>query len=162
MQVKRRYRLRKDEVKRLVRETAEKFGEATGKLVEEGIEVLELEDGREIILAGGRGILFRAPSGLFPTLAATDVIQLRRVLVNMGAVPHVTNGADVMAPGVISADPEIKAGEVVVVVDERHRKSLAIGLALLPGTGMKGPSGKVVKNLHHVGDEVWRAIREKS
>lgn len=122
---------------------------------------MELEDGREIILTGGRGVLFRAPEGFFPVLTALDLVPLRRVVVDMGAVPHVANGADIMAPGVVSADLEIKAEETVVVVDERHGKPLAVGLALHPGAELKGPKGKAVKNLHHVGDEVWGLLQEK-
>ncbi|MDI6883686.1 MAG: RNA-binding protein [Hadesarchaea archaeon] len=159
MSLKRRYRLRRKELKQLAREVGEKFGENIGKLVDEGAEILKLESGREVVLAGDRAILFRTLEGLFPVLTAADLIPLRRVVVDMGAVPHVANGADIMGPGVVSAEQDIKTGETVIVTDERHGKPLAIGLALRPGTEMKA-GGKVVKNLHHVGDEVWRMLRK--
>jgi len=106
-------------------------------------------------------LFIRSRDGLFPTLHAVDLLQLRRVVIDMGAVPHVAKGADVMGPGVVSADVEIKAGNAVAVVDERHGKPLAIGLALVPGTEMRAPKGKVVKNIHYVGDEVWQFLQEK-
>jgi PUA domain protein len=106
-------------------------------------------------------LFFRKNGLLFPTLKMVDLIQLKRVAVDMGAVPHVVNGADVMSPGIVSADPEIKAGDVVVVVDERHGKPLAIGLALLDGSAMRAPKGKAVKNIHHVGDEIWRLLEAR-
>ena len=158
--MKRRYWLRKDETKQLAHE-AEKFGEDISKLLERGVELLELADGRAIVLAGEKMLFIRSRDGLFPTLHAVDLLQLRRVVIDMGAVPYVAKGADVMGPGVVSADVEIKAGNAVAVVDERHGKPLAIGLALVPGTEMRVPKGKVVKNIHYVGDEVWQFLQEK-
>jgi PUA domain protein len=67
------------------------------------------------------------------------------------------NGADIMSPGIVFADPEIVAGDLVVVAEEKHRKPLAIGRALIPGTEMKG-EGKAVKSLHHVGDQIWKGL----
>ncbi len=158
--MKRRYWLRKDETKQLVHD-AERFGSDVSKLLKRGAELLELEDGKAIILVGGRGLFIRGRDGLFPALTAVDLLQLRRVVIDMGAVPHVANGADIMGPGVVSADGGIKAGDAVAVVDERHGKPLAVGLALVPGSEMRAPKGKVVKNVHHVGDKAWRFFQEK-
>ena len=69
------------------------------------------------------------------------------------------NGADIMKPGIVSADPEIAVGDLVVIVEERHNKPLAIGRALVAGTEMKG-EGKAVKSLHHVGDAIWKGLEE--
>ncbi len=162
MSIKRRYRLRKSEARQIAREAVEKLGEGVSGLFEEGVEILETEDGKEIILAEGKELFFRTRDGLFPILTAVDAVRLRRVVVDMGAVPHVANGADVMGPGVTSADAEIRAGDIVAVVDERHGKPISVGVALVSGSEMKTPKGKVVENVHHVGDEIWRATREKS
>lgn len=81
----------------------------------------------------------------------------RRVIVDAGAVRFVVNGADIMKPGIVSADPEIAAGDLVVIAEERHKKPLAIGRALVAGTEMKG-EGKAVKSLHHVGDLIWKGL----
>jgi len=48
-------------------------------------------------------------------------------------VRFIVNGADVMNPGIVSADPEIEAGDLVIVAEERHKKPLAVGKALIPG-----------------------------
>jgi PUA domain protein len=156
MPIKRRYHVRRALLKQLTREVAEKFGEPTSELLKGAIEVLKLEGGKEVILASGEALLFRVGDEIFPMLTSLDRIPLKRVVVDMGAVPHVANGADVMAPGVVSADEEITLGEGVMILDERHGKPLAVGQALVPGAEMQGPKGKVVKNLHHVGDEMWR------
>jgi len=81
----------------------------------------------------------------------------RYVTVDMGAVPYVYNGADVMAPGIVDADPEIVPGDFVWIRDERNLRPLAIGEALLSGADMVSQEkGKAVRSIHHVGDELWR------
>jgi PUA domain protein len=61
-----------------------------------------------------------------------------------------------MAPGVVEADPEIKEGDFVIIVEETHRKPLAIGKALMEGPQMvEADSGKAIKSITHVGDKHW-------
>jgi PUA-domain protein len=94
----------------------------------------------------------------FTVLGAIELSpQKRLVVVDSGAVRFVVNGADIMNPGIVYADPEIMAGDLVVVAEEKHRKPLAIGRALLSGPEMKG-EGKAVKSLHHVGDQIWKGL----
>jgi PUA domain protein len=42
-----------------------------------------------------------------------------------------------------------------VVVEESHGKALAVARADTNGDDMIGNSGKVVENLHHVGDDLY-------
>jgi len=80
----------------------------------------------------------------------------RYVTIDMGAVQFIYNGADVMSPGIVDADPEIAAGDIVWIRDVRNLQPLAVGKALMSGAEMKeGQSGKAVKSLHHVGDDIW-------
>lgn len=156
MTIKRRFCPKKDIVRQLRDALVQKFGSGVNELFTGAIEVAELESGGEVLLISGAPIAFRTPDGIFPTLFSANKFQLKRVTVDMGAVPHVAGGADVMAPGVVSAEEGIAPGDCVVVVDERHGKLLAIGTALVGGSAMKGPRGKVIKNLHYVGDEIWK------
>jgi PUA domain protein len=49
---------------------------------------------------------------------------------------------------------------LILIVDERHGKPLAIGLSLCSSEEMKtADRGKVVKNLHYVGDRIWACIK---
>ncbi|MFP4545787.1 MAG: PUA domain-containing protein, partial [Methanomassiliicoccales archaeon] len=83
------------------------------------------------------------------------------VTVDMGAVPHVYNGADVMTPGIVEADPDIEEGDLVWVRDQKNRQPLAVGQALLSGEEMvRSESGKGIRTLHHVGDRLWRYDQE--
>jgi PUA domain protein len=84
--------------------------------------------------------------------------QTKFVTVDMGAVPYVTNGADIMGPGIVDADPMIKEGDMVWIRDIKNLVPLAIGISSLSGEELKkGSKGKAIKTLHNVGDKLWRA-----
>jgi len=84
----------------------------------------------------------------------------RYVTVDMGAVKFVANGADIMAPGIVEADPDVKEGDWVWVRDERNKQPLAVGRALVPAASMVRGKGKAVKSLHYLGDKLWAATAE--
>lgn len=80
----------------------------------------------------------------------------RFVTIDMGAVKFISNGADVMAPGVTDADKEIQVGEPVWVRDEKNHQPLAVGIGLMTGEAMiKSNSEKAVKSVHYIGDGLW-------
>lgn len=82
------------------------------------------------------------------------------VTVDMGAVKFVTNGADVMCPGIVEADAGIAPGAWVWVRDQKNKRPLAVGRALLSGAelarmGKAKEKGKGVETVHFVGDALW-------
>ncbi len=80
---------------------------------------------------------------------------LPSVVVDMGAIKFVVNGADVMRPGIVEIS-SFEEGAFIVVVDVNNRKPLAVGIAMLSSEDMeKSNSGKVIRNIHYVGDEIW-------
>lgn len=81
------------------------------------------------------------------------------VVVDMGAIKFITNGADVMAPGIVDADKNINENDQVWICDEKHHKPLAIGIALMNGEKMLSEKqGKAIKVVHYVGDRLWNLI----
>jgi len=85
----------------------------------------------------------------------------KNVVVDMGAVKFVTNGADVMAPGIVDADEEISKGDQVWICDEKNKKPLAIGIAEINGIDMKNKNdGKAVNTLFYVGDKLWNCLQK--
>ncbi|MCL2786501.1 MAG: RNA-binding protein [Methanomassiliicoccaceae archaeon] len=83
--------------------------------------------------------------------------QRRFVTVDMGAVPYVTNGADIMAPGITDADPDIQADDMVWIRDVKNLVPLAIGISSVSGEELrKGGKGKVIRTIHNVGDKLWK------
>lgn len=114
-------------------------------------------DEYELLLVDGEPLFFLVLGKPFLTVrgALTITPEQRSVLVDAGAVPFVAKGADVMRPGITFAHPDIKEGDLVVVIEETHKKPLAIGRALISGESMKGDSGKAIKTIHSVGDKLW-------
>lgn len=81
------------------------------------------------------------------------------VVIDMGAVKFITNGADVMAPGIVDADKDIIENDQVWICDERYRKPLAVGIALASGEQMiQGKKGKSIRIIHYVGDHIWTFV----
>jgi PUA domain protein len=77
----------------------------------------------------------------------------------MGAVKYVSNGADIMAPGIVDADKEIVVDDLVWIRDEKNLQPLAIGRALMTGIEMiQNNKDKAVKSLHYVNDKLWNAM----
>ncbi|MFH1064693.1 MAG: PUA domain-containing protein, partial [Candidatus Woesearchaeota archaeon] len=95
---------------------------------------------------------------LLPTLRL--ILQdnfLKKVVVDMGAVPFAAKGADMMRPGIIEVDTEVEQDDIVAIVDEKNRKPIAIGQTLFSKDEMlMMDRGKMVLNIHHVGDDIWK------
>ncbi|MEM2915067.1 MAG: DUF1947 domain-containing protein, partial [Candidatus Bathyarchaeia archaeon] len=124
------------------------------------IEVIEMQN-REIYIINDVPLLFRIGEEMVPTLFFNEMISLLpKITVNMGAVPYVCNGADVMAPGIVKIKGDFKDKSLVVVLDEKHEKTIAICRSLFDSKtiGML-KQGKALKNLHYVGDEIWKLIK---
>ena len=84
--------------------------------------------------------------------------EKRFVTVDMGAVKFVTNGADLMGPGITEADDNISVGDLVWIRDEKNKVPLAVGLALRDTADIRSKEkGKAVQMLHFVGDRLWKA-----
>ncbi len=109
------------------------------------------------LFINGRWSFFLCEGAWVPSLflLQEQPTLLPQVVVDMGAVRFVTNGADIMRPGIVSCD-EFPSGAVVAVVDERHKKPLALAQSLYSSSELLGlSSGKVLSSLYYVGDEQW-------
>jgi len=75
---------------------------------------------------------------LIPTLKFKEALQfLPKIIVDMGAVPHICNGADLMAPGIIEILGEFERDSIILIVDEKYGKPLAVGVALFSSEEIK-------------------------
>lgn len=157
MKVKSRVQLRKNVKNKMLKDLVSIFGETMAELENKVMEKVTLDE-YSLILVDGKPLLFEIEGYLFPTVrgALEMGLQKRLVTVDKGAIRFVSNGADIMAPGIVGADSEIKEGDLVIIVEETHRKPLAIGRALMEGTQMvEADSGKAIKSITHVGDKIW-------
>lgn len=158
-----RYFLRTKEAKLILSEASEKLevdftqifnSKATMELVEAGFA--------EIFNINSEPLLVRIGEKIFPTLVFTERFDLMpKVVVDMGAVPHVCNGANIMAPGIVRFEGAFRKGDYVSVVDEKHGKTIAIGEAIYDADAAeKTAEGVVIKNIHFVGDKIWNSIKK--
>lgn len=166
MEIKSRHHLRSDEIGRIESVVAEQLGVT---LTGEQYERVEFDDAIDVVLVDGEPLIayFEGErresisedeeSEPFLTVRGANEYPPEHhvVTVDSGAVSFVSDGADVMRPGITEADESIEAGDLVVIVEERHKKSLAIGRASVNGTEMLGDSGKVIDSIHFVGDELF-------
>ena len=132
-------------------------------LIPKGVLVEKIHLGRgdqEVFVVRQKVRFFNFSGDVFPSIyALLDGWgkSLPRVVVDMGAVPHVVNGADVMAPGVVRIEGEFMGGNLVVVVDENHGQPLAVGTSvfsveIVEKMAKNKDKGRVVISLHHAGD----------
>lgn len=156
MKIKSRNVLRKADQKALVNDIVEAFGDASS-FEDKKLEYVQT-DKWDFIFVDGEPLLFKTEGKIFPTVKGALKLNpaRRKVVVDSGAVKFIVNGADVMSPGVVEADPSIKEGDLVIVAEEAHGKALAIGKALMSGKDMAGGKGKAVKSIHYVGDDIWK------
>jgi len=155
MQVKSRHHLRSDGISDLEASLADHLGIDLGGESYERVEFTDVD--REVVLVDGEALVASFDGDLFVTVrGANDHPPERHVVtVDTGAISFVSDGANVMRPGITEATDDIEPGDLVVIVEEAHGKALAVGRADAEGSEMVGDSGKVVETLHHVGDDLY-------
>jgi len=124
----RRYALKSKQAKLILNEASERLKVDLDALFvsKANVEVVEADVGN-VYLVNGKALFFQAEERILPTLLFHDFVsQAPKIVVDMGAVPYVCNGADVMAPGIVRVEGEFGKGDLVLVVDEKHGKPLAL------------------------------------
>jgi PUA-domain protein len=128
------------------------------------VETADLE-GINIIFVDNEPSFMLYENKIFFTLYGLNKFKPEKkfVVVDMGAIKFVTNGADVMGPGIVDADKGISENDPVWICDEKHHKPLAVGIATINGEQMINKiKGKAVKVIHYVGDNLWNfSIKNK-
>ena len=157
-QKRRRYSLKHKEGKLILDKVSERLKVNVETILgsKANIETVEADFG-QIILVNGKPLFFKVDDHILPTLFFREIsVHAPKVVVDMGAVPYVCNGADVMAPGIVRFEGEFSKGDIVLVVDEKHGKPLALGEILCDAKNAKNvKQGVVVKNVHFVSDKIW-------
>lgn len=155
MIIKKRNYLKKKKIKEIKKELGQ-YGSLINN--KSKVEILETDE-YDYILVDGEPYIIMIDNKPYPTLKsilANNELENKTVVVDMGAVRFVTNGADIMSPGIVEADDTIVPGDLVVIVDVNNKKPLAIGESLITGPEMvESSKGKAIKSLHYVGDEIW-------
>ena len=156
MKIKNRHRLKKRDIKILQKDLEQTFSREI--VLGSAVDIGDFEN-YQVVLVNDEPCftLYKDKPQLTVQGLLRFTPQKKYVVVDMGAIKFVTNGADVMAPGIVDADPEISPGEQVWICDETYHKPLASGIALMNGMDMKRETtGKAVQVVHYLGDAVWR------
>ena len=157
-------RLKDKEVRGLLREFIERYPKAE-KTLGSAEDFDELTVGEETVyFVNGVPLILRTKVGFLPSLKFDGfIVNLPQAVVDMGAVAHVVNGADIMRPGVKSLPGDFGKGDLLVVVDEKYGKPIALGIAEFDSVAMRSMvKGKVIRNVHFVGDELWNSFSKPS
>jgi PUA-domain protein len=156
VKIKNRHRLKEREVKEL-KSDLQKMFQCDFFDVKASVDVGTLEEFTVLLVNDSIDFLMNENKWVF-TLHGVNKYQLKNkwVVVDMGAIVFITKGADVMAPGITDADTGIQKDDLVWICDEKYRKPLAVGVALMSGEDMKiNSTGKAIKTVHYVGDRLW-------
>lgn len=156
--------LRERDATQLLSSFAQKLKLDINQLLDTNKPKIELAEAgvAKIYYVNGRPLVASLRDTLVPTLLFERALMLLpKITVNMGAVPHICNGADLMAPGIVKIERAFSADDYVLVVDERHHKPLAIVVALTDSLTVRSlKHGKVARNVHYVGDGLWKELKK--
>ena len=162
MNIKQRHFIRKNELNQLRENISIQYNDHFSNVVfpkKSKVEIIITEDGDELYAVNDKLTVWKSKEGYLPvlTLLLNKQVELKTVIVDMGAVKFVTNGADIMRPGIRKIEPEIKKNEIIRIADEKNNQTLAVGKAIFDAEEMqKMKKGKVIKNLHTIQDSVWK------
>lgn len=148
-------RLRKKTAKEITRKLKETSGvEITGEM--DRVKV----DGNVVILVDQEPIIIEHNHSYYLTVygALKYKPPKYKVMVDQGAMSFVMNGADIMKPGIVEADNNIKQDDFVYITVEGKDTPIAVGITLVDAQEMKQGKGKAIKNLHHLKDKVWNSF----
>ena len=156
--IRKRFKLSKKNVRDISRRLVD-FGFTL--TLKEDLEYLELRSGEKLYLLRNKPLIIEMGNEYIPSLFSCNLFKLPVIWVNHGATPHIINGADLMAPGVVKVVGQLAEGKVAVVTEQSKNIPLAIVKVLGNWDEMlRVGRGKIARNIHHINDKVWRAVME--
>ena len=159
----RKYSLKNKDARKLIKDfidfhkiedPSEYFAKSRNK-----VECVDIDESK-IYFIDESPYLLRTEKGLFPTLIFEGFLaKLPHVIVDIGAIGHICNGADVMAPGIREINGEFTKASTIVVKEEKYGKNIALGLSIYDMKTLESiKKGRVIENIHYVGDIFWEII----
>lgn len=117
-----------------------------------------------LIFLAGQVLFLEINDILIPSIKLARKLKLivPKIIVDLGAIKFVTNGADIMRPGITEVSDDVLEGNLVVIVEERNQSPLAFGNALYDAVDMRNMTGgKCIKNLHWLKDKWFEFTPDK-
>jgi len=160
----RRFYLKEREVKLILERISKTLSLAPAEILDSDskFEAMKLDSSGRVFFVDDIPAFIESEDEILPTLFNERVLsKLPSLTVNMGAVPYICNGADVMAPGVTKIDGVFTVGSIITISEERFSKKIAVARALSSSEEIVAKKqGKVAENLHYVSDKLWKAIKQ--
>ena len=99
----RRFPIKTKKAKKILEQASNKLSLNLEELVDYKAKIESAETNFiQIILVDNKPVLFKIENDYLPTLTFKEALErLPKAVVDMGAVPHVCNGADIMEPGIV-------------------------------------------------------------
>ncbi|MHA1721682.1 MAG: DUF1947 domain-containing protein [Candidatus Baldrarchaeia archaeon] len=163
MKIRKRHFLKSGEFKTLKKLITENLGQEALNTIPKNanLELIVFDDGTYLYMVNGSPYFLKRGEKFFPTIWFLDKfsVDLPKVVIDLGAVARVSKGADVMVPGITHINKKFKEGDIVIVVEEKHERVIAVGLAQMEYDEIiTSKKGKAIRNIHHVGDKLWKII----
>ncbi|MGI0064804.1 MAG: PUA domain-containing protein [Nitrosopumilaceae archaeon] len=116
-----------------------------------------LED--DVLIITGSGLkAIKTGDVYLPFLTETEILKkFPYVMVDMGAVKFMCNGANVMRPGITNYT-QFEKDQLVCIIEESQHKFLAVGQSCVTSSEMESlRKGEIVKNMHYISDKYWES-----
>ena len=124
----------KTETSDVLNQVSKKWNREIPKI--KNIKVHYVDDTSQILVGDNFKVL-RLENEFIPFLTESKLLEsFPNVMVDMGAVKFMCNGANVMRPG-IKSHTEFSKDEIVCIVEESQQKFLAVGKSLVHSSEMK-------------------------
>ena len=152
--------LKDRESKQIIREFVERFPGSRESLDSVRHVEEEMVEDSAVFFVDNKPWILRVQGQLLPSLKYEQLLlTLPKIIVDMGAVAHVANGAHVMRPGIRQIEGQFSKGDLVTIRDERHGKIIALGIAEQDAETMRSVTkGRVIISVHYVGDSIWKSF----
>jgi len=160
MQIKSRKFLSKKEKKTLQSNLIETYGSDATSFFQmtDNIEEARTDEGN-FVVKNGKIWFFSIEKLIIPSIFCLreSEFNLPKIVVDIGAIRFITNGADVMAPGIVYFGDQIQKNTIIAIHEEKADAIIAVGLTLVSSQEFdKIEKGKVIKTLHYLNDPIWK------
>ena len=168
MKIHQRHNLKSKDVKILIKKLTESFGKQNISTIIEKksrVEWIKLDNREELISVNGTLCFWLNDKQYLPLMSMLINKEIKfempSILVDAGAIPYVTKGADVMRPGITKIDSNILKDDIIIIRDFKHKRALAVGMAKFNADEMESMNkGKVIQNLHTISDDIWKFSKQ--
>ncbi len=157
--------LKKGEIKDVLNSIRNLFGENILKSIDSksSFKISNLDENIDIIFVNDSPSFLKLKNNFIPSLKLLVSLKKdeipRKVVIDMGAVPFISKGADVMRPGIKEVGSQIEKDGPVIIIDEKYGKPIAVGIAMYSSQEISSmKEGKVIKTLHYIGDKIWQGL----